>query len=306
MTIVPPHSPLQVVLIAGISGSARLHEKLGKSEALRAVDRCVKRIERAIDAWKGHVVRVDSNEVVAAFDAADAAIQAALEMQQRIADLPPVSGVKIGIHVGIAAGSNPAENGAPARDIAADAARLAALARPTQILASEMLGRFVSLPLSAHITNAARQAGNETEATEPILEISASFSPVQGGKEPIDSDSNENIVSQVHTSRHLALRYRGATIEIDESNLSVRVGRDAACDIVLHDRRASRHHATIERRGSDIVLIDQSTNGSYVTVDCCPEVFVRRGEFILHAAGRIAFASSSTSPEADIVEFRVT
>ena len=306
MTTVTIQFPLQIVLVAGISGSAQLYEKLGKSEALRAVDRCMKRIERTINAWKGHVAQIDSNKVMATFDAADAAIQAAIEMQQRVADLPPVSGVKIGIRVGIAAGSDPAENGAPPRDIAAEATRLAALAEPTQILASEILSQFVSPPLSGHISNEGDPVSNGTKSAESTLEIIASLSPAQGGKEPIDKYLGEDIVNQMHTSQLLALRYRGNSIQVDEINRSISVGRDAGCDIVLHDRRASRHHATIEHRGDNIVLIDQSTNGSYVTVDCNPEIFVRRNEFILHAAGRIAFASSSTAPEADIVEFKVS
>jgi len=306
MTAVTPHSPLQVVLVAGISGSVRLHDKLGKSEAVRAVDRCVKRIERTIDAWKGRIVEVDSNKVIAAFDGADAAIQAGIEMQQRVADLPPVSGVKIGIRVGIAANLKPTEDGTPPREIAEEAARLAAIAKPTQILASGTFGQFVSASLAGHITNADHPASNRTETGVPILEIVPPLSPSQCGNEPIDKDPNQNVVRREPPSQRLTLRYRGETIQIDKTNWSIRVGRDAGCDIVLHDRRASRIHATIEHRGSEIVLIDQSTNGSYVTVDCAPEVFVRRSEFILQAEGRIAFASSSTAPEADIVEFRVT
>ena len=306
MTAVTIHSPLQIVLVAGISGSARLHEKLGKSEAVRAVDRCIKRIERTIDAWKGNILRVDSNKIMATFDAADAAIQAAIEMQQRIADLPPVSGVKIGIRVGISADCNPTEDGAPPREIADEADRLADLAKPTQILASETFGQLVSPSLSAHITNTDHQASNGTETAKPALEIIAPLSPAQGGEEPIDKEPNESVISLAHSSQLLTLLYRGNTIQTDIITRIIRVARDAGCDIVLQDRRASRLHATIEHRGSEIVLIDQSTNGSYVTLDRAPEVFVRRSEFVLQAEGRIAFASSSTSPEADIVEFRVT
>ncbi len=71
-------NPFLSVLATGISGCARLHEKLGGSEAARAVDRCLKRIERAVEAGGGRIVRVGGDEVLAAFDAADAVVHAAI------------------------------------------------------------------------------------------------------------------------------------------------------------------------------------------------------------------------------------
>ena len=47
---------------------------------------------------------------------------------------------------------------------------------------------------------------------------------------------------------------------------SIVLGRDASCQIVVADRKASRHHARIERRRDKFFLVDQSTNGTYVDV----------------------------------------
>src|SRR5512146_2387517 len=98
-------APLNVsVLFADVSGSARLHEKLGSAEALRAVDRCMKRMERTVDGFNGRIVKIVGDELMATFDHADEALQAAIEMQLRVADLPPVSGVKLEIRVGFSHG----------------------------------------------------------------------------------------------------------------------------------------------------------------------------------------------------------
>ena len=40
--------PKKIVLFADVSGSARLFERLGDTEASYAVERCVKRMERSI------------------------------------------------------------------------------------------------------------------------------------------------------------------------------------------------------------------------------------------------------------------
>ena len=49
-------------------GSTRLYEKLGDTEALRAVERCIKRMERAVEAFRGKVVKTIGDEVMAVFD----------------------------------------------------------------------------------------------------------------------------------------------------------------------------------------------------------------------------------------------
>jgi predicted component of type VI protein secretion system len=90
---------------------------------------------------------------------------------------------------------------------------------------------------------------------------------------------------------------------LDDKRTSLALGRDATCDLVIRDRRASRNHGKIERRGDKFVLSDISTNGTYVVVSGEPEYFLRREDMVLRGSGIIAFASSSESENADIAEF---
>ena len=67
----------------------------------------------------------------------------------------------------------------------------------------------------------------------------------------------------------------------------------------------SRAHAMIERRRDKFILIDHSSNGTYVTVDGEPEVQLCRDELLLRGHGWISFGQSkATSQEA--VEFTCT
>ena len=293
--------PLLVcVLTAGVSGSARLHEKLGNGEALRAVDRCVKRIERSVNAFGGRIASIGGDEVMATFDSVDAALQSAIEMQQRVADLPPVSGVKIAIRVGISSEYASPDEGL-SKEVAKEAAILAGLAKPAQILASAKISKLIPSALADHVINLGSALATETGANEPVLEIVVP-----------ENHATHHIVAAEQGSRKpenpgcLALRYAGETILLNDSNPIIRMGRDTGCDIVIHDRRASRLHATIERRSNAIVLIDKSTNGTYVASGDRPEQFVRRREHILQGSGQIAFASSSTNPDADVAEFELS
>jgi len=67
----------------------------------------------------------------------------------------------------------------------------------------------------------------------------------------------------------------------------------------------SRAHAMVERRRDKFILIDHSSNGTYVTVNGEPEALLRREEFVLRGHGWISFGQSrATSPE--VVEFNCT
>ena len=44
------------VMFADVSGSTALFEKLGDREAMHAVERCLKRMNRSIDGYKGKTI----------------------------------------------------------------------------------------------------------------------------------------------------------------------------------------------------------------------------------------------------------
>jgi predicted component of type VI protein secretion system len=85
--------------------------------------------------------------------------------------------------------------------------------------------------------------------------------------------------------------------------MSVAIGRDAQNDVVVADRLASRTHARIERRRDKFVLVDQSSNGTFVTIEGEPEVQLRREELMLRGRGRISFGHSYAADPAETVAF---
>ena len=289
------------VLFADVSGSTRLYEKLGDTEALYAVDRCIKRMERAVEAFRGRVVKTIGDEVMAVFDTAEEAFQSASEMQQRITDLPPVSGVKLTIRLGFHHGPVIEEKGDFFGDTVNTAARLAGLAKPAQALTSgETVARLPELLQIAtrdldqmsvkgkaeglHVFEVLWQEGEELTMKAPSIRAAGQKAAAAGGT-------------------RLCVRYAGDVMVLDEKRSSLALGRDATCDLVIRDRRASRNHGKIERRGDKFVLSDISTNGTYVVVSGEPEYFLRREDMVLRGSGIIAFASSSESENADIAEF---
>ncbi len=279
-----PHS--LSVLFATVSGNARLHEKLGGAETLRAVERCRKRMERAIDGFGGRIVKAAGDEVMAVFNLADEAFQAAVEMQQRVADLPPVSGVKLAIRIGFSHGPVSESADGLTGETVKTAALLAGLAQPEQVLTSVQARGFLSPAMR-----------RSTRALETLAANGAVYELVAP-----DASAPAAKLSTPQGTR-LCLRYGGRDVNLDDGKQVIQMGRDAESDVVINDRRASRNHAQIERRGDRIMLIDTSTNGTFITLPGQPELFVRHEECVLHGKGVISFAASASSPDADCAEF---
>lgn len=290
------------VLSASVCGNARLHEKLGSTEALRAVDRCLTRMERAITAFGGRNVKTVGNELMAVFDSPDDAYYAAIEMQARVADLPPVSGVELAIRVGFSHGLISEEADNLSGEATSKALCLAGLAKPGQILTCP----DTRATLSSVLMKATRDMGPATSGQlkdTKLFEATAPEAAVLGGT---TNSAAGQVRSDGRSGARLCLHYADQVIILDDHKRALSMGRDADSDIVIHDRRASRHHARIERQGSSLVLIDQSTNGTYITFTGRPELFLRREECVLRDKGLICFAAPSSSPDADFASFELT
>ena len=289
------------VLFADVSGSARLYEKFGDNAALQAVDRCLKRIERAVTGHRGRVVKTIGDEVMAVFESVDDAFQAAIEMQQSVSDLPLVAGIKLAIRVGFQHGPVIEEHEMGRGDVFGDcvnmAARLAGLAKPAQILIASQTQSALTNQLQLSTRDLAQMSvrgkSGEIHVFEVVWQTSADLTMV-GSSAPTRMGGQ---------GAQLRVSYAGEVILLGDLKTTMNMGRDTACEVAVRDRRASRNHARIERRGEKFVLIDQSTNGTFVTFTGEPELFLRREEVVLHGSGSICFAAPAASGDADCAEF---
>jgi class 3 adenylate cyclase len=284
------------VLFGDVSGSTRLYEKLGDKEALHTVERCINRMTRAAEQYHGRVVKTIGDEVMTVFESAEDGFQAACEMQQRVDDLPPVRGVKLAIRVGFTYGKAIEENNDVFGDTVNTAARMAGLAKAGQIITTaETLDALPQL---------LRQSTRDIDA----LSVKGKAGDVRV-HEVIWQESDELTmksasIAATPVAARLTLRYHGAEITLDANSSLLSLGRDAASGIVIADKRASRSHARVERRRDKFVLIDQSTNGTYVTFDGEAEFTLKREEVILRGGGRISFGHASED-DGEVVEFQV-
>jgi adenylate cyclase len=85
----------------------------------------------------------------------------------------------------------------------------------------------------------------------------------------------------------LRLRFDDRELVLEERHLSLTVGRSDDNDLVIKGHLISRLHARIEIRRNEFVLIDQSTNGTFVQTANGEESFVSHDSLQLKGQGLI-------------------
>ena len=93
---------------------------------------------------------------------------------------------------------------------------------------------------------------------------------------------------EAHDRSHLILNWldHREVLTNDEGELAL--GTDPSVAVRIDRKFISRHHAHIECHNNDFVLVDHSTNGTYVQTEDERVRFVRRGEMRLWGNGWIS------------------
>ena len=242
----------------------------------------------------GRVVKTIGDEVMAVFASADKAAQAAAEMQSRVSEHAPVGGSRLAIRVGFHLGPAIEAAGDVFGDSVNVASRMAALAKREQIILSSHTAAALAPWLRARVREVDTLSVKGKTQDIGIFEL-------------IWQDSDADLTAVATRWKPLPARIvlrHGATERIlDESATTITLGRDAQNDIVIADRKASRLHARVERRRDKFVIVDQSSNGTYVTVDGEPEIMLRREELMLRGRGRVAFGHAHADDPVEFLAF---
>jgi class 3 adenylate cyclase len=286
--------PSMAVLFADVSGSTRLYESLGDVEALATIGRCVALMSTVCVGHGGRVVKTIGDEVMAVFPSADTAARAAVEMQARIYEHPPVCGSRLAIRVGFHVGPAIETDGDVFGDSVNVAARMAALAKREQIILSSHTADMLSPWLRERVREIDTLSVKGKSQDIGILEL-------------IWQDSDEDLTAVATRYKPLpariVLRHGTKELVLDESATTITIGRDTGNDIVIADRKASRLHARMERRRDKFVIIDQSSNGTYVTIDGEPEIMLRREELMLRGRGHVTFGHEYAEDPTEFLGF---
>lgn len=283
----------QAVLFADVSGSTRLYETIGDIEAKRLVDGCLDVLRAVTAEFHGRVIKTIGDELMCAFPSADAAAQAACEMQGRQSEHESATRHGLTIRIGFNSGPLIEENGDVFGDTVNTAARVTGLAKGGQIITTMASAHTLSPMLRAATRSMdsfnVRGKADSIEICEVIWQVE-NLTMMTGRLPP----------PQTAQTMSVQLVYSGGKLTLTQHDEAALIGRDASCRIAIAAPFASRIHAKIEFRRDKFVLTDTSTNGTYVQAGSDGEVVLKREEFILRGAGRISLGHSCTEGGADL------
>jgi len=282
------------ILFADVVGSTRLFEQMGDLRARDLIATCIDIMRNATEAFGGTVIKTIGDEVMATFPTADAALNAASQMQKHIssrADLK-FDGQAVAIRVGCHFGSVVLES----RDVFGasvhTANRMTSQAKAGQIMTTAATIER----LSPEWRSAARQvdvAAIRGQSGEMALY------EVLWHSEDVTSMLPALALGAHEQRRHMRLRLQvnGREYVLDERNPRAVIGRADECNIVVQGTLISRLHARIEFNRNRFMITDQSTNGTFVAIEGQEEAFVRRDSISIRGVGRIGLGQA---PAADL------
>ncbi len=284
------------VLCADVSAGQARYAALGPAEARQVLERCFRRIHQAVARHGGRLVEHTGSRPLAFFGDSLAALQAAVDMQQRVADLPPPGGQPLAMRVAICAGHQAQESRYFCQAGVNPAARLSVAAAPGKILLSvpQRALRFPWRELAAdRRPELAFQCGQRRLG---VFEVARQLRDQAVLRLALGDLGNG--------AERLAIRYRGGDLMLDETQPLLRLGRGDECELLLRDDRCSRQHGSIERRLDGFVFVDRSRNGSYLTLAGQGEIFVHRRSVALFGRGLLSLGAPAAAPAAERLQFR--
>lgn len=287
----------RVVLFVDICGSTQLYETLGDELASKRVMRCLEMLRVHVEESSGRVIQRVGDELMCLFDTADSALDAARIMQERVSQQEGSDQPALAIRVGCHFGPVIEDAGDLFGDCVNVAARAAAFAEAGQVITTEQTVTNLSAALRDGVRPLGRFAVKGKRQDLRMYEF-------------VWQDSEEATTATgtrtggLERPTRLLLKHAGHELSLDSRDRpALLLGRDAGCDVVIPDPKASRRHARIETRREKFVLIDQSVNGTFVKIAGEEEIVLRREELILYARGWIALGHRAEAEDAGLLEF---
>ena len=285
------------VLLVDVSNSTRIYETLGDEVAFREMRACLDLFEQAVNAHGGRVVKTLGDGMICLFNDPSAAMAAGCDMQtslgERVARQSQHIGIRVGLHCGPVGHDGDNVYGVTLKV----ATRVTQFAASGQIIATDDLVSRLP-PHSRSITRRldvfpALARGGDIAVHEVLWQASDEYTQMPGR------------LQAVLAAAGIVRMYLRQDAQEMVVVTTMTLGRDDGNDIVLKDRMASRNHAQIERRKDKYVLIDLSSNGTYVRMENGDQIKLHREEMMLYGSGTITFGHAAGNVDEDAITFRI-
>ena len=287
------------ILFADVVGSTKLYEQLGDARAREMVGICIEVMRTATEQNGGNVIKTMGDEVMATFTTADDALNAAAQMQKQISTHPAlkVDEHAVAIRIGCNFGPVVVEN----RDIFGSAVhtanRMTSQAKAGQVMTTSTMVEQLSPDWRASVRqiDIATLKGRSSEVA--LFEVLWQPEDVTSMVPAIASRD------RAAKAQRLRLSYQGQEIFVNDGRANITIGRAEENDLVVKGNLISRLHARVEISRNKFMLVDQSTNGTFVLGKDGEEAFVRRDSMQIRGEGLIGLGKAPDSNSSQVIRY---
>ena len=270
------------IVFADVVGSTQLYDKFGDTKASETVALCLDVMKDATHQFNGTVIKTIGDEVMSTFSTVEDAMSAAVVMQSRISvdsrqdDRIPVS-IRIGCHFGPVVQEQNDIFGAAVHT----ANRMTSQAKARQIVIS---GGTVER-MDPELRKQTRQI--DVATVRGKIDEVALYEFLWNPEDATSMLPTIEWESKAKKAAKLILEFRDQVVEVNDQRKSVILGRAEDNDLVIKGNLISRIHAKVEMRRGKFVLVDQSTNCTFVQNIKGEETFIRRDSAEIRGEGTI-------------------
>lgn len=270
------------ILFADVVGSTQIYDRFGDTKASETVAKCLEIMKASTYKFNGTVIKTIGDEIMATFPTVDEAMGAASQMQAHITSSDnsdgaiPVS-IRIGCHFGPVVQEQNDIFGAAVHT----ANRMTSQAKAKQIIVSGTTVDKMGPDLRAQ----SRQI--DVATVRGRLDEVALFEFIWQPEEATSMLPTIDWESKSKGANRITLTFRDSKVVVDDQKKNMNMGRADDNDLVVKGNLISRIHAKVEKRRGKFILIDQSTNGTFLETVEGDETFVRRDSTELTGEGII-------------------
>ena len=284
------------VLFADVCGSTRLYETLGDQRAQQVIGDCIAFMLEIVEQHRGTLIKTIGDEIMVRFDDPNDAVRAACEIQEENESGREYAGHRISLRAGLHHGPAILDDGDVFGDAVNVAARMAGIAKATQIITT---GDTIAI-LEPDLVEMAREV-DRTMVKGKSVELR--ICEILWEADDVTTMSMPTTARPVDTSL-LTLNYAGHEIQVGVAERPVvTLGRGSQADLVVKAPLASRVHCRFESRRGKFVVVDQSTNGTFVRTADGENVYLRREELLIWGSGMISLGEDVADQNAHLVHF---
>jgi class 3 adenylate cyclase len=298
-------SRTQTILFADVSGSTLLFETKGDLEARRLIAAVLDALALICKLHGGRVVKTIGDAIMCSLPNALEGVLAACDMQRKMASDPNFARDRLAVHIGLHHGDALEENGDVYGDAVNTAARMGALAKREQIIASAASIQGLGGKGPAFRTLGRVHVDGKSLPIEIVdivwQEDTSGLTTVQG----IGGGAWPPAMAMEVAGPKLQLCHRGKLIRLDGASGSFTMGRSAINALQIEADWVSRTHALIEFKRGHFVVSDRSTNGTYVKLGEDDELLLRRDELHMRKTGIISLGREAAINADDVIRFEI-